>query len=302
LAWEREFVTVTLVRRIRTRLKETPLFRRVVYNPSMTLLYHLPGPYRREWVSRIQDVLDCPDSAAIERVQGAGSIHGDTQIMHNGLKIKKDSYYAHPMTRMLRISRGVHEPQEEVAFARTLPFIPPGGVMIELGAYWSFYSMWFNQKVFNARNFLVEPELVNLEYGKANFKLNGMTGHFTRAFVGEKTAVAPNGVNIICVDDFARERGIDFIHLLHADVQGFEVQMLDGAKRLMSAGKVGFVFVSTHCQELHEGCLGRLTALNYQILAEAAPKHSYSFDGLIVARHPDTPGPDSISISRKPAG
>jgi hypothetical protein len=44
--------------------------------------------------------------------------------------------------------------------------------MIELGAFWSFYSMWFNKEVENAINYMVEPDSFNLGQGKRNFKLN----------------------------------------------------------------------------------------------------------------------------------
>src|SRR3954464_7231994 len=76
------------------------------------LLVHLG----RFWPQRYKDVLSSADNAFIPRVPDAGKVIDGAQVMHNGLRIARGSYYGYPITRMLRLNRGVHEPQEERAF------------------------------------------------------------------------------------------------------------------------------------------------------------------------------------------
>jgi hypothetical protein len=127
-------------------------------------------PLSSEWERRIKDVLDSSDNNKIQRVEEAGKVKNGKQVMHNGLLINLGSYYGPEYAQMLVQSKGVHEPQEEYVFQEVLKYMPKGAKMLELGAYWSFYSMWFNQKVDDAVNIMVEPEDFNLLQGKSNFQ------------------------------------------------------------------------------------------------------------------------------------
>jgi hypothetical protein len=77
--------------------------------------------------------------------------------------------------------------------------------------------------------------------------------------------------------------------------------MLEGADRMLREKKVGYCFISTHNDDLHAQCIRRLSEKGYRIVADASPTHSYSFDGLVVAKSADFPGPEEIQISQKPA-
>src|SRR6188768_3969444 len=110
------------------------------------------------WQDRIDKVLECPDNRLIPKVEQAGKIIGDIQLMHNGIKINFGSYYGMEMVRLLELNSGIHEPQEERVFAEVLKKIPDNATMIELGSYWSFYSMWFQNEVKGAKNYMIEPD------------------------------------------------------------------------------------------------------------------------------------------------
>lgn len=252
-----------------------------------------------DWLARTRLVQESADNAYLTRVPGAGEVHEGVQLMHNGLKVVAGSYYGTGITELLRANGGVHEPQEERVFAEVLPHVSPGSTMVELGAYWGFYSMWFCLSVPQARAFLVEPELVNLEFGRKNFALNGLTGDFTQAFVGSRSRAVGDEVPILCVDDFVRERRVQQIAILHSDIQGFELEMLKGSRRSMSAGLVDFVFISTHSAQLHEECSEYLTRFGFVILASAFPAESYSVDGILVARAAHAPILPPIPISKR---
>ena len=111
---------------------------------------------KANWRKRIDDVLACADNAKMEFHEHAGTLQGDYMIMHNGLKILPLSYYGWPVLQMLHETKGIHEPQEEYVFQEVLKHMPEGAVMIELGAYWSFYSMWFNKDIKKAKNYMLE--------------------------------------------------------------------------------------------------------------------------------------------------
>ncbi len=118
------------------------------------------------WQFRVKEVLDVPDTAFIKKVSNAGQIIKGKQIMHNGLCILLGSYYGPEVTVMLAKNKGVHEPQEEHVFQEVLKERTEGAIMIEMGAFWAFYSMWFHQKVKNTRNFMMEsdPFIQGFEY------------------------------------------------------------------------------------------------------------------------------------------
>jgi hypothetical protein len=252
-----------------------------------------------EWQKRIDLIIECPDNKYIPRVINAGKIIRGKQIMHNNLKINLGSYYGPEIAKVLLLNNGVHEPQEEKVFQEVLKYIPDGATMIEMGSFWSFYSMWFNSKIKNAINFMIEPENFNIESGIRNFKLNNMKGCFIEAFIGEESKLLSDNKKMICIDDFLLNQNIQYVHILHSDIQGFENDMLKGANKTLSSYKVGFIFISTHSEELHINCLKDLDHLNYKIIAEASPLNSFSEDGLIVGRSPSISGIDNISISKR---
>jgi hypothetical protein len=106
-------------------------------------------------------------------------------------------------------------------------------------------------------------------------------------------------VETICIDDFMEQNKISFIDLLHSDIQGFEYDMLEGAAESFQKKRIGYLFISTHSNELHYKCLEFLKNRDFVIIASADIDHSYSEDGLIAARAPYYPGIDPVTVSLK---
>ena len=261
--------------------------------------------FSREWDRtenfelKIRDACAGADNAKIPRVPEAGTVREGHLIMHNGLRIVPDSYTGPGMTRLLEKNRGVHEPQEEYAFGEVLAWLAEREAathtMIELGSYWAFYSLWFQAVLPEARSFCVEPDAGNLAFGEQNFRANGRTGDFTRAYVGAQpsTGTPPT----ITVDSFLREKGLDHVDILHADIQGHELEMLRGAQQTLARGAVDYLFISTHHNFLHYRCIDELTNLGYVVLAEADLLETCSTDGLIVAGRKGLPRLERIPIT-----
>lgn len=234
-----------------------------------------------QWSERIKDVISCPDNLKIIRVKDSGQINKARITMHNGVQVYANSYYGEPMAAMLVQNKGVHEPQEEYAFEEILKKIPDKCTMIELGAYWGFYSLSLLQKKSNAECYLIEPSKFNILCGKLNFKLNKKNGVFTQAFISDKSL--NEKVPTISVEDFCSEKSITRINILHSDIQGFEEKMLIGCGDLLAQSRIDYIFISTHSNSLHTNCINILKNNNYKILCEADLDNTFSVDGLIVA-------------------
>lgn len=252
------------------------------------------GPDSPYWQKRIKLVLDDPNNAFIPRVADAGCIRDGCQIMHNGLKVVEDGYYGKPMTVMMECNRGVHEPQEERAFAEILHWVPRGGSIMELGAYWAFYSMWFHSAVKNAGCFLVDRDRpvgpATKTAGCRNFELNGFDYTHAYGTIGEGTSV----------DGLMDQFGLPHLAILHSDIQGAEVPMLRGAVRALYQRAIDYLVISTHGNARHKACTLELKHSGYIKLVNISPAQSYCTDGILIYRSPDTIGPVTIDVIPRP--
>ena len=260
---------------------------------------------------RVLTTVSCEDCSSIPKVPEAGQIidfNGDQyQIMHNGLKIAKDCYYGTWMTHLISLLKGHHEPQEERIFYDVLKLMPAKAVMVELGSYWGYYSMWFQKEVPYATNYFIEPDPKNLIIGEKNFTVNNLQGHFLQAMIGEHSSESESftdwdynhyKVKQINLDDFVESQEILFIDILHSDIQGAEVEMLHGCKKLIENKKIGYFFISTH-RGTHEKCIEFFNNMNLEVIVSITREESFSADGLIVAKLPELKNPEAFPISRR---
>lgn len=87
---------------------------------------------------------------------------------------------------------------------------------------------------------------------------------------------------------------------IHADIQGSELEMLEGAEQLVIRRKVGYFFVSTHNQTLHTSCRAYLETRGYEIIAAADFDNETSgCDGLLVARLAELDGAMPMDIGSR---
>lgn len=231
---------------------------------------------------RFREIISDPLNLLIERVPMAGVVEHGRITLHNGLRVPVNNYYGE-FSSILAINRGVHEPLEEYVFQEMLRQLDPTQPieMIELGSYWAHYSMWLKSRFPHARTTCVEPAPEHLEAGRKNFALNGMSGDFIQAFVSSEH---------FQVDAFLAQQPPRDIDILHADIQGFELQMLAGARQALSDRRIRRLFVSTHSQDLHHDVLKFLQATDYRVDVSADfANETTSFDGFIYACLPELP-------------
>lgn len=283
-------------------------FLRRIGKKQFPVCWKLLASCRSAWMEfnsykvRANLVKSSPDNARLCRVPDAGKVIDGLQIMHNGIRVLDACYYGKGGRRILSVNAGCHEPQEEVVFDAIIRHLPPGSTMLELGAYWGFYSMWFAKDIEDARVFLIEPEAPHLDIGSTNFDINGLYGDFTHAFIGAEDGLHPSGTRIRCVDSFVSEKKLTHLSVLHSDIQGFELDMLKGASKLLGEHRVDYLFVSTHSMDLHYACADYLKILGYSVFVSIDLQESYSFDGILVAHAPGLTPPSFIHPSPRPQG
>ncbi len=253
---------------------------------------------------RVRMTLGCRDSDGIPKVEGAGSsevVDGTpVQVMHNGLRVVKGGYYGDWEADVIEGLRGHHEPQEELVFHSVLERIDhPAPVMLELGCFWAYYSLWFLRRLPHGTAIAVEPDPDHLQIGRQNAALNGLSPVFLGYASGVRSGefalpseLHPGVVHQVSarsVPQILEEAGADRLDVLHLDIQGYEAAVLDEAQDLIDRGRIRFVFVSTHHHyisgsgDTHQRCLDWLAKHGASIVAEHTVAESYSGDGLIVA-------------------
>ncbi len=238
---------------------------------------NLPKAEAGDFVGRFREIISDPINNLIRRHPRAGYVENDLVCLHNGLMVPVSGPYAYygDFSAILVVNRGVHEPLEEFVFQELLKRLPESPRMLELGAYWGHYSMWLMQSRPSASVYLVEPETANILAGKNNFQLNGFAGTFLQAFVGR---------NDFIVDQYIEQQGITTLDILHGDIQGFEIEMLEGAQSLLARKAVNYIFVSTHSQSLHETTVLMLRDAGYRVeVSSDFESGTTSYDGLVFA-------------------
>ena len=232
-------------------------------------------------LGRFREVISDPLNLLIERVPMAGVVEANHVYLHNGNRVPMvgtGAYYG-PFSQLLVINRGVHEPLEEYVFQQLLKSLGEAPVMLELGAYWGHYSMWLKKMKPRSSVILVEPDVVNMAAGISNFKINGLTGEFIRSSVGQ---------DHLQVDSFRNERRIDRLDILHVDIQGNELEMLEGCGRTLAERRADYLFISTHSQTIHEHVVREMVRFGYRVeVSSDFDNQTTSHDGLVFASSPD---------------
>lgn len=232
---------------------------------------------------RFREIVSDPLNLMIARIPEAGYIDAIGHVfLHNGNRVPVNGPYSYygDFSQVFIINRGVHEPLEEFCFQTVLSKIAnPAPIMIELGCYWAHYSMWFKRVFPDGQCHLVEADAHAFEVGRNNFALNGFDGSFMRG------VVCNNGFK---VDDFMKQSSVEKVDILHSDIQGYEIEMLQGASSLLTNKRADYLFVSTHSQAIHQTALDILKIQHYRIeVSSDYDHHTTSSDGFILATSPD---------------
>jgi len=200
------------------------------------------------------EVMSDPSNLLIPRCRHAGKKlkHNGEEIvvMSNGLVVSAHGYYG-KFSDVLVTNYGVHEAAEERLISAIFDRAPEDAVMVEVGAYWAFYTVWFLRAVLNGRAWCVEADEKNRKIGLYNLALNGVTSEdFSIGFV--KTGYWESYANAIGLPRS--------IYCILIDIQGYETALVPDLVSAIASGKlqVGYIMVGTHSHEAHEQVLTEL--------------------------------------------
>lgn len=177
-------------------------------------------------------------------------------------------------------------------------------LMMELGANTAYYSMMFQcmlrENNLKGYNYMVEAVPDNLVRGINHFKANNLNGTFSNYVVGDAAKIKDrissyfntdnveilgHGCEVRTLEQLFEEYEIDYLDILHCDIDHSELSMLESGEKLFKNQKIKFLVLSTHGLDLHNKCLEFLKACDYKILLNHDDVNNLiGFDLLIVAQ------------------
>ena len=122
--------------------------------------------------------------------------------------------------------------------------------MMELGSNYAYYSMLFKKIISpeKTNNFLIEPFPKYFKSGKEHFQINNLEGKFLNEAIY-------NPVNLCNIDfdcikmnlyDTILEHEIDFLDVLHCDIDGSELIALHQIEEYLEEKNINYLFLLTH--------------------------------------------------------
>jgi len=142
----------------------------------------------------------------------------------------------------IKIKQLIHDIAQEV-------YDPP--VMLELGAAKGEYSTYFNQELPSSTNICVEIRDSQADYIRGSLPssivYSGYCG--TRKHLGEalevdnNTGLTPTRINL---KDIFAENNIKHVNVLHMDIQGSEISILEELLNDKLLHKIEYLLISTH--------------------------------------------------------
>ena len=179
-----------------------------------------------------------------------------------------------------RFVRGGYEPTQSAAFQR---LIQPGSVVFDVGAHVGYYSVLSSGLAGpSGKVFAFEPLPANLEYLRRHLELNHCKNvRVLTNCIGAASSMASfddsrgsgvgrlaNGgalqVQVRSLDEMIESGELPTPTFIKIDVEGAELEVLSGAKRLL-LGHHPTVVLSTHGDDLDRSCMALLTEFGYDV-------------------------------------
>jgi len=207
--------------------------------------------------------------------------------------------------------------------------LPKGGIYFDVGAFRGITAQWFAsradkvyafepmpenaesiRKVLKVRalgNVSVHELAVSDSSGSAKLNVHQVKGHNSLGTVTTSRYLYTITVPTTTLDEFAEQHGIERIDFLKIDVEGFEPEVLRGARRLLAARKIGLMIF-----EVNKPILASMSK-SLRSIYELLSAHSYAvadldgralslsqFEALGSADALAYPGPDELAPHAKP--
>ena len=170
------------------------------------------------------------------------------------------------------------------------PRLPQGGVIFDVGGYHGITAQWFARmakhvhtfeptpesvesirrllKVRQIANVSLHPIALSNKVGTSDFYIFRTRGHNSLGKVRASSKfVRKIQVPTTTLDTFVEQHGIKNIDFLKIDTEGFELEVLQGAKQLLSEGRIGTVIFEYNAPILSS--IGQKIAPLYELLMSA---------------------------------
>jgi len=177
---------------------------------------------------------------------------------------KKDSFLGN-----LLINKGEFEPLETLEFIKS---IQQDSTVFDVGANFGYYANIAGSIAINGKVYAFEPDKNNFEDLKFNASLNSLINikvenlgvGSTSGYVYFKSDTVHRGrskivenegdykINIVTLDDYCQKKNILNIDILKVDVEGFETNVLEGAKNVIKKSPNIKLFIEFNPSTLKE--------------------------------------------------
>jgi hypothetical protein len=148
--------------------------------------------------------------------------------------------------------------------------------MVELGAFWSFWTIVFGKKFPKSKSVIVEGDLEKLSVGLTNLYLNGLSAiayHKTIA-VEHSTLTEPLTIGNITLTELFESSETQVIDILHMDIQGAEFGIYEEVAERLENGTIKNVIMATHFIDEHDQMLHRFLELDNHWIYELKPGYT----------------------------
>lgn len=272
--------------------------------PKIRFLYILCKIYvddyeRKRTMAFAKKITSCPEFRMLKFHPLAGKIKGDKQYFFDG-SFTTFPWASENLHLLIELTNGATEPQVIVPFLNILKKLPGDAVMIELGAYWAFYSILFGKRLPKAKMILVEANPHSLKITKKNIERNGLLERSTiiHGAVTDRddeiicfgdSSIQSDGkyqVSTISVDGIMKKLGLSRVDLVHMDVQGAEESVIQGMVKVLANKAIDYIFIGTHSNDLHTTCEALLNRAGYRTLVSINRDKSVSDEGILVSTRP----------------
>lgn len=155
--------------------------------------------------------------------------------------------------------------EEKIIFAKVIPHLPPNPVIFDVGAHKGEYTDYVKSIIPNADCYLFEPNkelyeglkmkgykvsehilcdrVGNKTFYTCKGKADEMSSTYKRSVFDQVQCEVQLSVQCRTVSWFCANRKIDTIHFIKIDVEGAELDVLKGAKRMLSKKRILFAQV-----------------------------------------------------------
>ncbi len=172
-------------------------------------------------------------------------------------------------------------------------------VMIEIGCFWAIWSLLFRDKFKQGKNILIDLGKRPLYIGVKNFELNNFNcTYYHGGFFIDNSSTYSNrasdleyinnnkdtNVDELIINDnnlsskfsnmnlvgselnfnnIYTENNLDIIDLIHMDIQGSELPLINNLLPLLQEKKILNIVIATHSQEIHNSIINTLAQCGY---------------------------------------